>query len=126
DNIDMDVCRARGIQVFAAAGANAVSVAEYVITAALGGLRGVFFSTRAVEAGTWPRQMLSQGREATGKTLGLVGLGNIGQLTARKGAALGMRVIAHDPYLAPEAEGWKSVEGPPRTLEQLLRESDVV
>ena len=62
DNIDMDVCNARGITVIPATGANAESVAEYVITAALGGLRGVFFSTRAVEAGTWPRQMLSQGR----------------------------------------------------------------
>ena len=126
DNIDMDACRARGIQVYAAAGANAVSVAEYVITAALGGLRGVFFSTRAVEAGTWPRQMLSQGREAAGKTMGLIGLGSIGQLTARKAAALGMRVIAHDPYLPEDAEGWLAVERPPRTLEQLLRESDVV
>ena len=126
DNIDMEICRARGIRVIPASGANAESVAEYVITAALGGLRGVFFSTRAVEAGTWPRQMLSQGREATGKTLGLVGLGNIGQLTARKGAAMGMRVIAHDPYLAEDAEAWKCVEGPSRTLDELLRESDVV
>jgi len=126
DNIDMDVCRARGIQVFAAAGANAVSVAEYVVTAALGGLRGVFFSTRAVEAGTWPRQMLSQGREAAGKTMGLIGLGSIGQLAARKASALGMRVIAHDPYLPEDSEAWQCVERPPRTLEQLLRESDVV
>jgi len=126
DNIDMDVCRARGIQVIAAAGANAVSVAEYVITAALGGLRGVFFSTRAVEAGTWPRQMLSQGREAAGKTMGLIGLGSIGQLTARKAAAFGMRVMAHYPYLPEDSEGWQAVERPQRTLEQLLRESDVV
>jgi (S)-sulfolactate dehydrogenase len=126
DNIDVEACRSRGIEVIPAYGVNAESVAEYVITAALGGLRGVFFSTRAVEAGTWPRQMLSQGREATGKVLGLVGLGNIGQLTARKAAALGMRVIAHDPYLAPDDEGWQSVMGPPRTLEQLLAESDVV
>ena len=126
DNIDMETCRARGIRVIPASGANAVSVAEYVVTAALGGLRGVFFSTRAVEAGTWPRQMLSQGREAAGKTMGLIGLGSIGQLTARKAAALGMRVIAHDPYLAADAEAWNAVEGPPRTLEELLRESDVV
>jgi (S)-sulfolactate dehydrogenase len=126
DNIDVETCKARGIEVIPATGANAESVAEYVITAALGGLRGVFFSTRAVEAGTWPRLMLSQGREAAGKVLGLIGLGNIGQLTARKAAAIGMRVIAHDPFLPPGDEGWKSVEGPPRSLEQLLRESDVV
>ncbi|HUQ28191.1 MAG TPA: hydroxyacid dehydrogenase [Usitatibacter sp.] len=126
DNIDVERCQARGIRVIPASGANAESVAEYVITAALGGLRGVFFATRAVEAGTWPRHMLSQGREATGKTLGLIGLGSIGRLTARKAAALGMRVIAHDPLLAPGDPAWSDVEGPPRTLEQLLRESDVV
>jgi (S)-sulfolactate dehydrogenase len=126
DNVDVETCRARGIKVIAASGANAESVAEYVITAALGGLRGVFFSTRAVEAGTWPRQMLSQGREAAGKTLGLVGLGNIGLLTARKAHALGMRVIAHDPYLSADADAWQAVERPPRSLDQLLAESDVV
>jgi len=126
DNIDVERCQARGIRVIPASGANAESVAEYVITAALGGLRGVFFATRAVEAGTWPRQMLSQGREAAGKTMGLIGLGSIGQLTARKAAAFGMRVIAHDPYLPEDSEGWQAVERPQRTLEQLLRESDVV
>ena len=126
DNIDLDECRRRDVEVIPASGANAESVAEYVITAAMGGLRGVFFSTRAVEAGTWPRHMLSLGREAAGKVLGLVGLGNIGQLTARKAAALGMRVIAHDKYLAPDAPGWRAVEAPPRTLDELLAESDVV
>ena len=126
DNIDLAACAARGIEVIAASGANAESVAEYVITAALGGLRGVFFSTRAVEAGTWPRQMLSLGREAAGKVLGIVGLGSIGQLTARKAAAIGMRVIAHDAYLPHDAQAWQLVEGPPRSLEELLAESDVV
>ncbi len=126
DNIDLDECRSRAIEVIPASGANAESVAEYVITAALGGLRGVFFSTRAVEAGTWPRHMLSQGREAAGKVFGLIGLGNIGQLTARKAAALGMRVIAHDKHLAADSPAWRAVEGPPRTLDELLAESDVV
>jgi (S)-sulfolactate dehydrogenase len=126
DNIDVERCQARGIRVIPATGANAESVAEYVITAALGGLRGVFFATRAVEAGTWPRQMLSQGREATGKTLGLIGLGSIGQLVARKARPLGMRVIAHDPLLAADAQAWREVDAPPRSLEEVLRESDVV
>ena len=126
DNIDIDACKARGIEVIAASGANAVSVAEYVITAALGGLRGVYFSTRAVEAGTWPRVMLSQGREAQGKVLGLIGLGSIGQLVARKASAMEMRVIAHDPYLKADDAAWSQVEGPPRSLDQLLAESDVV
>jgi (S)-sulfolactate dehydrogenase len=126
DNIDLAACTARRIEVIPASGANAESVAEYVITAALGGLRGAFFSTRAVEAGTWPRLMLSQGREAAGKVMGIIGLGSIGCLTARKAAAIGMRVIAHDSLLPPDAEAWRNVEGPPRSLDALLSESDVV
>ena len=126
DNIDVERCQARGIRVIPATGANAESVAEYVITAALGGLRGVFFATRAVEAGTWPRHMLSQGREANGKVLGLIGLGSIGRLVAKKARPLGMRVIAHDPMLPAADEAWREVDAPPKSLEEVLRESDVV
>jgi (S)-sulfolactate dehydrogenase len=124
DNIDLAACEARGIEVIPASGANAESVAEYVITATFMLLRGAYFSTRAVEAGTWPRQMLSQGREAAGKVLGIVGLGSIGRLTARKGAAMGMRVVAYDPQLGADSAAWDNAA--PRTLEELLRESDAV
>ena len=126
DNIDVAACEARGIQVIPATGANAESVAEYVLTAALVLLRGAYFSTRAVEAGTWPRQTLSQGREARGKTLGIIGFGNIGRLTARKAQALGMRVVAHDPALDPRDPVWELLDGPARSLDALLAESDVV
>ncbi len=126
DNIDLVACEARGIEVIAASGANAESVAEYVITAALMLLRGAYSSTRAVEAGTWPRQMLSQGREAAGKVLGVIGLGSIGRLTARKARAMGMKVVAHDPLLPPRAEAWNEIGDGARSLDALLRESDVV
>jgi len=126
DNIDVAACEARGIRVIPATGANAESVAEYVLTAALVLLRGAYFSTRAVEAGTWPRQTLSQGREARGKTLGIVGFGNIGRLTARKAQALGMRVVAHDAALEPSDPAWRLLDAPPRALDALLEESDVV
>ncbi|MFZ3322871.1 MAG: hydroxyacid dehydrogenase [Usitatibacter sp.] len=126
DNIDLGACEARRIEVIPAAGANAESVAEYVVTAALMLLRGAYGSTRAVEAGTWPRQMLSQGREASGKVLGLVGIGSIGRLTARKALAMGMRVIAHDPNVPATAEAWRELGTLPCALDELLRESDVV
>ncbi|HXN16131.1 MAG TPA: hydroxyacid dehydrogenase [Usitatibacter sp.] len=125
DNIDLVACGARGIEVIPAVGANAQSVAEYVLTAALMLLRGVYFSTRAVEAGNWPRQMLSQGREAYGKVLGIVGLGSIGQLTARKAASLGMRIVAYDPVW-PEPKALDGLEVEKRELDSLLEESDVV
>jgi (S)-sulfolactate dehydrogenase len=126
DNIDLVACEARGIEVIPATGANAESVAEYVITAALLLLRGAFGSTRAVEAGTWPRQTLSQGREAAGKVLGIVGLGNIGRLTAAKARAMRMKVIAHDPWLPAQSEAWRELGDGARSLDELLRESDVV
>jgi (S)-sulfolactate dehydrogenase len=117
DNIDVEACAARGIEVIPATGANAESVAEYVVAAAIVLLRGAFFSTRAVEAGTWPRQTLSQGREASGKAMGLVGYGSIGRLTARKAEAMGMRISSYDPQV-PEATT--------SDLDELLRSSDVV
>lgn len=126
DNIDVAACEARGIEVIPATGANAESVAEYVVTAALVLLRGAYFSTRAVEAGTWPRQTLSQGREASGKVIGIVGFGSIGRLTARKAAAIGMQVIGFDAMIAPTDAVWREAGVAPRPLEELLAESDVV
>ena len=126
DNIDLPACSARGIEVIPATGANAESVAEYVVTAALMLLRGAYFSTRAVEAGTWPRQMLSQGREAAGKVLGVVGFGSIGRLTARKAAAIGMRVVGCDAMIPAGDAAWAESGARRRDLDELLRESDVV
>jgi (S)-sulfolactate dehydrogenase len=126
DNIDVDACEQRGIQVIAATGANAVSVAEYVVTAALVLLRGAYSATKAVEAGTWPRQMLSKGREAAGKVVGLVGFGSIGRCTADKAVALGMQVIGYDPMVQPGDPAWAGHRVEPRSLDALLRESDVV
>lgn len=116
DNIDLKACEARGIRVIPATGANALSVAEYVIAAAMLLLRGAYASTADVAAGRWPRNALGQGRELAGKTLGLVGFGSIGQLTANLAQALGMKVIAFDPAL----------QGSPVTLEQVLASADVV
>ena len=117
DNIDVDACAARRIEVIPATGANAESVAEYVVSAAMVLLRGAFFSTRAVEAGTWPRQTLSQGRESAGKVMGIVGYGNIGRLTARKAQALGMKVVSYDSVVS---------DATTRDLDSLLAQADVV
>ena len=87
DNIDLEACRARRIEVIPATGANAESVAEYVVAMSMVLLRGgAYLSTSAVAAGRWPRQMLSQGREVAGKTIGLVGFGSIGRVDGPEGA----------------------------------------
>ena len=126
DNIDLDACRQRDIAVFPATGANARAVAEYVIATSLLGLRGVYGSSAEVAAGLWPRPALSEGREAGGKTLGLVGFGDIGQLTARLARALDLRVVAHDPAYPDNAPLWSAHNVQPLDLASLLAQADVV
>jgi (S)-sulfolactate dehydrogenase len=107
DNIDMHACKARGIAVFPATGANDLAVAEYAVTAVLVLLRSAYFATSRVTAGSWPRNDLI-GREAAGKTLGLVGFGAIARETARRACALGLNVIAYDPFVAANDPAWQA------------------
>lgn len=126
DNIDMDECKRRDIQVFPAYGANANSVAEYVVATAMFLLRGCYTSTADVAAGKWPRSALSNGRELAGRTLGLAGFGSIGQLTARLGKALGMSVIAYDPMVKPDDAAYVEGGVRPVTLDELTATADVL
>jgi (S)-sulfolactate dehydrogenase len=126
DNIDVAACRSRGIEVIPATGANALAVAEYVVCTAMLLLRGAYLSTAAVAAGQWPRPRLSEGREAAGRTLGIVGFGNIGQLVAGLAQRLGMRVIAADALLTPADPVWAQTGVARRTFDELLAESDAV
>jgi len=126
DNIDVAACEARGIDVIPATGANALAVAEYVIATSMMLLRGAYLSSAAVAAGQWPRPQLSEGRETAGKTLGLVGFGGIGRLTAQLAQALGMRVLAYDPMLDAGADVWRATGASCSSLDDLLRAADVV
>ena len=126
DNIDMLTCKSRGIEVIPATGANALAVAEYVIGAAMVLLRGVYSSTDAVAAGKWPRSALSNGRELSGKTLGVVGFGQIGQLTGRLARALGMKVIGFDAMIPAENPMWSAERTVARKFDEVLRDADVI
>lgn len=126
DNIDVDECTARQIEVIPATGANARSVAEYVISSILLLLRGAYFSSSAVGAGQWPRATLSSGSEIAGKQLGLIGFGSIGQLTAKLAKGLGLSVVAHDPAIAPEDPVWLKTGVAPLGFDALLESSDIV
>lgn len=126
DNIDVAGCEARGITVIPATGANALSVAEYVVTAALVLLRGAWAATPAVAAGQWPRAALSSGREAGGKTLGLVGFGGIGQLTARLARGLGMRVIAFDAMMDADHPAFANGSVACAGLDEVIQTADVI
>ena len=126
DNIDVPTCEARGIKVIPATGANALSVAEYVITAAMLLLRGAYQSTGATAAGQWQRTALSNGRELRGKTLGLIGFGSIGQVTAEMARALGMAVIAFDALMPADHPAFAANGVRAASLDDLVASADVI
>ncbi|HMN65578.1 MAG TPA: hydroxyacid dehydrogenase, partial [Burkholderiaceae bacterium] len=126
DNIDVAACEAAGVAVYPATGANSLAVAEYVVATSMVLLRGAYLSSNEVAAGQWPRARMSQGRETAGKTLGLVGFGGIGRMTAKLAQALGMRVLAYDPMLPPDAPAWSEAGVGRRELDALFGEVDVL
>jgi (S)-sulfolactate dehydrogenase len=125
ERIDQDACAARGVAVCPAYGANAITVAEYTITALLLAWRGAFLTSRRVIDGDWPREEMI-GHDLSGRTLGLIGFGNIGRAVAKRARAFDMTVIASDPYISPEDPAWNEFGARPVTLESVLRESDAV
>ncbi|MBB5217279.1 hydroxyacid dehydrogenase [Parapusillimonas granuli] len=95
-NIDVEACTERGIPVFSTPGANAQSVAEMALGLLLSAARGIAHMDGEIRAGRWTR--LQNGLELKGRTMGLVGFGQVGRLVATFCQALGMRVLAYDPY----------------------------
>lgn len=126
DNIDVAGCEARGIRVIPATGANALSVAEYVVASAMLLLRGAFAATAEVAQGRWPRNALGNGRETAGKTLGIIGFGSIGQTTARLARGLGMDVIAFDAVLDAGHAAFGQAGVRRASLDEVVQRSDVV
>lgn len=123
DNIDLDACAARGIEVLPATGANTLSVAEYVLSTALQLARPAYTSNLAMIAGQWPRNALIGG-ELSGRTMGLVGFGEIARAVADRARALGMRVAAHDPFLDETDPAWNDAER--CSFETLLGKADIL
>ena len=101
DNIDVAAASARGILVVNAPGANSISVAEHACALMLALARSVPAADRAMKDARWEKQKFL-GSELRGKTLGIAGLGRIGQEVAQRARAFGMRIVAHDPFIAKE------------------------
>ena len=123
DNIDIDAASRRGILVLNAPEANNVSAAELAITLMLAAARGVARSDRLVRQGVWDRSFL--GREVKDARLGIVGLGRIGTLVAKRAAGLGMSVAAFDPYITRRRAEELGVELCD-ALDELMARSDFV
>src|SRR6185436_14685116 len=109
DNIDVAAASARGILVVNAPGANSISVAEHACALMLALARAVPAADRAMKQGKWEKKRFL-GTELRGKTLGIAGFGRIGQEVAPRARAFGMRVVAHDPFIAQEVAEAMGVE----------------
>jgi D-3-phosphoglycerate dehydrogenase / 2-oxoglutarate reductase len=101
DNVDVDAATRRGIVVANAPESTVVSAAEHTVGLLMALTRNIPQAHAALKQGRWDRKKYG-GIELADKTLGVLGFGRIGQQVARRAAGLGMRVIAYDPFVAPE------------------------
>ncbi len=99
DNVDLDAASARGIVVTNAPGGNSISVAEHALALMLTLARSVASADASMKQQRWEKKSLL-GAELRDKTLGVVGFGRIGQAVAHRARAFGMRILAHDPFIA--------------------------
>ena len=125
DNIDRVAATERGVVVMNTPGGNTLSTAELALTLCLASARNIPAASRRVREGSWNKKGL-MGAEMTGKTLGVVGLGRVGGLLAERALGIGMKVVAHDPYLASAGKG-SPVDGVELlSLEDLLPQVDFI
>jgi D-3-phosphoglycerate dehydrogenase len=123
DNVDIPAATARGIIVMNTPFGNSITTAEHAITLMLALARQIPQADASTQAGKWEKNRF-MGVEITGKTLGVIGCGNIGSIVADRAIGLKMKVIAFDPFLSPERAvdlGVEKVE-----LDELLRRSDFI
>ena len=123
DNVDLAAATRRGVVVMNTPGGSSVTVAELTLAHMLALARHVAQATASVKGGRWEKKKF-QGHELAGKTLGVVGIGNIGSIVVERCLALKMRAVAYDPFISPEAAARLGVELV--TLDDLWAQSDVV
>src|SRR5690242_14956588 len=123
DNVDLEAATRRGVVVMNTPGGSSVTVAELAVAMILALSRHVTAATASVKAGKWEKKRF-QGHELAGKTLGVVGIGNIGSVLVDRALAMKMKVVAYDPFISAEAAsrlGATLVD-----LETLWRQADVI
>ncbi|NPB08772.1 MAG: phosphoglycerate dehydrogenase [Thermodesulfobacteria bacterium] len=123
DNVDIEAANRKGIVVMNCPGGNTVSAAEHTIAMMMALARNIPQATASMKAGKWEKKKF-MGREITGKTLGIIGLGRIGSVVADRARGLKMRVIAYDPYVNPEQAEKMGIEI--MSLDELLPQADFI
>src|SRR6186997_1328253 len=123
DNVDIPAATAKGVIVMNTPFGNSITTAEHAITMMLSLAREIPAADASTQAGKWEKNRF-MGVEITGKTLGVIGCGNIGSIVADRAQGLKMKVIAYDPYLSPEravALGVEKVD-----LAELFKRADFI
>jgi D-3-phosphoglycerate dehydrogenase len=123
DNVDVDAATAHGVLVVNAPTSNIHSAAEHAVALLLAAARQIPAADASLREHTWKRSAFS-GTEIFGKTVGVVGLGRIGQLVAQRLAAFGAHVVAYDPYVAATRAAQLGIEL--LSLDELLNRADFI
>ncbi len=121
NNVDLDACNANGTYVAVTPNVAAQSVAELVFACFLALAKKITTFDAMMKSGSWKTTDFISTPELKGKTLGIVGYGNIGKASARIARGFGMNLIAHDPYIEITDDDVRSV-----SLDELLQESDFI
>ncbi|PYS72136.1 MAG: phosphoglycerate dehydrogenase [Acidobacteria bacterium] len=121
DNIDVAAATARGIVVMNAPDGNTITTAEHTIALLVALARRVPQANSSLKSGKWERKNFI-GTELLGKTLGIIGLGRIGRVVADRARALGMKILAYDPFVAPEQA--RDLEIETASFEDVVMRSD--
>jgi len=121
DNIDVTAATARGVVVMNAPDGNTITTAEHTIALLVALARSVPQANSSLKSGKWERKNFV-GTELQGKTLGIVGLGRIGKIVASRARALGMKIVAYDPFIATEQSRDLEIES--ASLDEVLSRAD--
>ena len=125
DNIDIDYCKTKNVPVVIAEEANARSVSEYVIMGLFTLFRGIKTSTEEMLNGEWDRIKYT-GSEINGKTLGIIGIGTIGQIVAENAGNLGMNLIGNDIKFSKDDDIWEKLNIKYCSFDEVLSKSDAI
>src|SRR5687768_2177332 len=123
DNVDIPAATAKGIIVMNTPFGNSITTAEHAIAMIFACARQIPAADHSTQAGKWEKARF-MGVEVTGKTLGVIGCGNIGSIVAQRARGLEMRVVAYDPFLSDERAGELGVEK--LDLDDLFRRADFI
>jgi len=123
ENIDVEAASKKGVVVMNTPGGNNVTTAEHTISLMLSLARHIPQAVASLKGGQWKRDRF-MGVELCNKTLGVIGLGNVGRIVAERAAGLRMKVVAHDPFISSENAARLGVELV--SLEEIFKRSDFI